>query len=105
MTRTEARGADRHDLIVVAVNDQRRHVELLEVFGKVRLGKRFYAVEGVLVASAHPLKPERVNHSLRDLGTWPVGTKERITGEILVELRAVGEGPAADLSGRLAGTR
>ncbi len=41
--REQRRGADRHDLIVVAVQDQRRHVELLQVLGEVGLGKRLDA--------------------------------------------------------------
>ena len=48
------RGANRHDLVVVAMKDQRRHVELLEVFGEIRLGERLDAVEGVLVTRLHP---------------------------------------------------
>src|ERR1022692_4533730 len=93
----QSRGADRHDLVVVAVKDQRRHVELLEVFGEIRLGECLDAVEGVLVTGLHPLEPERVDHALRDLGTGPVGPEERAAGEILVELRAVGDGVEADL--------
>jgi hypothetical protein len=47
------------------MNDQRRHVELLEVFGEIRLGERLDAVEGVLVTGLDPLKPERVDHAHR----------------------------------------
>jgi hypothetical protein len=42
------------------------------------------------------LKPERVNHALRDFGTWPVGSEERAAGKILIELRAVSDGAKAD---------
>src|SRR5674476_1255125 len=82
----QSRGADRHDLVVVAVNNQRRHVEFLEVFGKIRLGERLDAVKGVLVPGLHPLEPERVHHTLRNLGAGPIGPEERTSGEILVEL-------------------
>ena len=44
--RQHGRGADRHDLVVVAVEDQRRDVELLEILGEVRLGKRLDAEVG-----------------------------------------------------------
>ena len=43
--REHGRGADRHDLIVVAVHDERRHVELLEILGEVGLGEGLDAVE------------------------------------------------------------
>src|ERR1035437_2663340 len=35
--RGQTRGADRYNLIVVTVNDQRRHVELLKILGEIRL--------------------------------------------------------------------
>src|SRR5450759_4756765 len=54
--RTERRVADRHDLVVIAVNDQRGHVELLEVFGEVRLGECLDALEGVPGTGLHPLQ-------------------------------------------------
>jgi hypothetical protein len=66
------RGADRHDMVVVAVKDQRRHVEFLEVFSEIHLGECLDAVEGVLVTGLHSLEPERVDHALRDLGAEPV---------------------------------
>src|ERR1035441_9080061 len=93
----QSRSADRHNLVVVTVNDKRRHVELLKVLGKIRLGERFDAVEGVLVTGLHPLQPEPVNHALRNLRAWPVEAEERAAGEILVELRSVGDGAEADL--------
>ena len=94
--REQRRGADRHDLVVVAVQDQRRHVELLEVLGEVRLGERLDAVVDGLEAGQHPLQPERIAQTLRDLGARPVGAVER-RAEILEELRAVGEDAGADL--------
>ena len=41
--RGQSRGADRHDLIIVAVHDEGRYVELLEIFGEIGFGKRFEA--------------------------------------------------------------
>ena len=79
------------------MNNQRRHVEPLEVFGEIRLGERLDAVEGVLDTGLHPLEPERIDHALRDLGTGLVGSEERAAGEILVELRGVGDGAVAYL--------
>ena len=34
---------ERHDLVVVALNDERRYVELLQVLGLIRLGERLDA--------------------------------------------------------------
>jgi len=35
--REHGRGADGHDLVVVAVHDQRRHVDLLQIIAEVGL--------------------------------------------------------------------
>ncbi len=56
--REQGRGADRHDLVVVAVQDQGRHVEFLEILGQVRLGKRLDAEVRGREAGHHPLEPE-----------------------------------------------
>jgi len=58
------RGANRYNLVVITVNDKRRHIELLKILGKIRLGEGFNAVKGVLVTGLHPLQPEPVNHAL-----------------------------------------
>src|SRR5580698_8340097 len=44
LCRHSTRGVDRHDLIVVAMHDESRYVELLEVLRKIRLGESFDAV-------------------------------------------------------------
>src|ERR1035437_4534205 len=62
--RGKSRGADRYNLVVVAVNDQRRDVEFLEVFGEVRLRARLDAVKRVLMAGLHTLDPKPVDHAL-----------------------------------------
>src|ERR1022692_2824057 len=90
-----SRGADRHDLVVVAVDNQGWHVELLEVLREVRLGKRPDAVELVLETALHGPKPECVPNALADLRARSVGAEER-RGEILEELRAVGGDAGAD---------
>src|SRR6266850_3781545 len=89
------RGADRHDLIVVAVDDQRRHGELPEIVGLVGLGERFDAVERVLEAGLHSLEPERIAQALRDLRARSVGAVER-SAEVLEELRAIGKDTRSD---------
>src|ERR1039457_2461946 len=65
-------GANRYDLIVIAVNDQRWHVKFLEVICEVRLGERLDAVERVPMAGLHTLKPEPVDHALCTLRARPV---------------------------------
>jgi hypothetical protein len=46
--REESRSADWYDLIVVAMRDQRGHVNLLKTFRKVRFAERLDAVNGSL---------------------------------------------------------
>src|SRR5664280_2448645 len=79
-----SRGADRHDLVVVAVDDQGWHVELLEILREVRLGKRLDAIELVLETALHGPKPKGIPDALADLRARSVGTEER-RGEILEE--------------------
>ena len=45
-----------HDLVVIAVHDQRRHGELLQVLGEVRLGEGHDAVVGALVLGVGPIR-------------------------------------------------
>jgi len=47
-------GADRDDLIVVTMNDERGPVEALEVLGEVRRRERGNAIVGVLVPAVTP---------------------------------------------------
>src|SRR5665647_2274963 len=86
--REHGRSRDRHDLIVIAVDDQRRHVQLLQVLSEIRLGEGFDGIEFVLETTLHRLEPERVSHALRDLVALAVGTVER-GRKIPEELRAV----------------
>src|ERR1035441_2522093 len=91
-----SRGANRHDLVVVAMDDQSWHVELLEVLREVRLGKRLDAVELILETALHGPKPEGVPDALADFSARSVGAEER-RGEILEELRSVGGDAGADV--------
>src|SRR5450759_5002689 len=86
--REQGRSRDRHDLIVIAVDDQSRHVELLQVLSEIRLGEGFDGIEFVLETALHPLEPERVPHTLRDLVALAVGAVKQ-GGQIPEELRAV----------------
>ena len=52
------------DLIIVTVNNQRRHIKLLQVFAEIRLGEGLDAVEGVFGAGLHSLEPERIDYAL-----------------------------------------
>ena len=61
-----------HDLVVVAMHDEGGNVDLLQVFGKVGLGKGLDAVLLSLEASLHPLIPEIFSHPFGDLCTLPV---------------------------------
>src|SRR3989442_596852 len=98
----QGRVSDRHDLVVVAVDDQGRNIEPLEVFRLVRLGEGLDAVEGPFEADGHRPQPERVPRALRDLGTRSVGPEEG-GAEILVELRTIGTQTGAELIEHLNG--
>src|ERR1035437_2759822 len=90
-----SRCADRHDLVVIAVDDEGWHVERLEILGEVRLGKRLDAVELVLETALHALKPERVADALADLRARSVCAEER-RRKVLEELGTVGGDSGAD---------
>src|SRR5882762_616018 len=51
----ESCGADRHDLIVISVKNKRGHVDLLQIFREIGLGKRLNTVKRRLEACLHPL--------------------------------------------------
>ena len=96
LRREERRVDDRDDLIVVAMNDQRRHVEPFQVLGEIRLGEDLDAVVGCLEPDLHGHQPERVADALRHGRAGPVRTIER-RAQVLVELRAVAGNTSADL--------
>ena len=50
LRRQQRRSADRYDLIIVAVQNERRHIDLLEILGEVRFGEHFDAFVGALDA-------------------------------------------------------
>jgi hypothetical protein len=51
---------NRHDLVIIAMQNQGWHIELFEVFSEVRFGECLDAVEGVLVSRLHSLEPEPI---------------------------------------------
>src|SRR5262249_4977848 len=86
---------ERHDLVVVALEDERRYVELLQVLGLVCLGERLDAEVGGREAGHHALQPEGLTHPFRDLRARAVVAVER-QAEVLEELRAVGKDSGAE---------
>src|SRR5436309_815385 len=62
----------RNNLVVVAVNDQRRSVELQQIRREISFGIGFDRFVDVLETTAHSLTPPRVDQTLRHLGARPV---------------------------------
>ncbi len=58
---------DRNDLVILPVQDERRHVELLQVFGEVGLRECLDAFIGVQQAGLHAPEPELVECALGDV--------------------------------------
>src|SRR5437870_6078841 len=84
----QSRRADGHDLVVVAVKDEGRQIELLEVFSEIRLRKSLDAIVMGLCASHHALQPPALADPFRNLGAWPVVAVER-KRKVLVKLRPI----------------
>lgn len=74
--REQGRGPDRHDLVIIAMQDQGRNVEGLKILGEVRLGEGLDAIKHSFEPGLHPLKPERIPQTLRNQGVGPVGAVE-----------------------------
>src|SRR5690606_24775028 len=81
---------DRHDLIVVTVHNQRRHLGRFQVLGEVRLGESLDAVVVRLDAAHHALAPPVLYRSLGYFSTRPVEAVERAGWNIEEELGAIG---------------
>src|SRR5229473_1604769 len=69
--------SERHDLVVVALHDERRYVKLLQVLGLIRLGECLDAEVCGREARHHSLQPERLAHPFRDLRARAVVAVER----------------------------
>src|SRR5512132_3003749 len=57
---------DGDDLVILAVQNQSRYVEFLEVLGEISLGERLDALVSVLEAGPHAPEPELIQRPLRD---------------------------------------
>jgi hypothetical protein len=79
---------DRDDLVVLAVQDQSRDIDLLEILGEISLREGLDALVRVFEAGLHAPEPELIQYALGDLGPRPIGTVE-LCRQVLVELRAV----------------
>src|ERR1044072_6057732 len=63
---------DRHDLVILAVHNERWHIDLFEVLGEVGFGECLDALVGVLEPGLHAPRPELIKNALRDLCARPV---------------------------------
>ena len=86
--RLPRRNVDRHDLIVLAVHEQSRDIELLQVVVELGLREGLDAFIQVLEAALHAQEEELVQETLRDLSPRAIGAVER-DRELLVELRTI----------------
>src|SRR5208283_2646917 len=84
----QTRRADWHDLVVVAMHDEGRHIDLLEVFSEVRLRESLDAVVVGLHSSQHALQPPVFPNAFRNLGAGPVVAVEG-EGNVPVKLRPI----------------
>src|SRR3989449_10920515 len=89
--RGQQRGiGDRDDLVVVAMHDERRHLDEFQVFGKVGLREGPDAVVVRFRTAHHALAPPVLDHGLGHLRARAVVTIEWPAREISIELRAIG---------------
>ena len=98
--RLAGRVVDGDDLVVLAMHDQRRHVELLEILGEVGLREGLDALVGVLEAGLHAPRPKLVQDALGHLGAGPVRAVE-LERQVPVELGSVVEQAGAHAVERL----
>ncbi|MCW3059206.1 MAG: putative bromoperoxidase [Capsulimonas sp.] len=90
LSREKRRSADGDDLVGVAVRNQCRDIELLQVLGEVGFGELLDAIQHALDPGLHALEPERIDRSLVGCGALTVEAVEW-DGKVLEELRAVVE--------------
>src|ERR671926_157897 len=81
----QRRVGNRHDLVIIAMDDQCWDVNLLEVSCEIRLGECLDAIERSLEADLHAPEPEHVAYALRDLHVRSVRAVEG-RAQVLVEL-------------------
>src|SRR5207249_4189194 len=80
----------------IAVENQRGHIDLLQILREVGFRESLDALIDGLVSCHHPLEPERIAQALRDLGARPVGPVKGY-GEVLEELGAISLHAGTDL--------
>src|SRR5262249_18095208 len=83
-------GPDRNNLVVVPMDEERRHGHLFKILCLIRFGKRLDALVGCRETGHHALKPEGLAHTFRDFRTGPVVAVEGHT-EVFPELRAISQ--------------
>jgi hypothetical protein len=86
--RFHRRVLDGNDLVILAVHDKSRDIDLLKVLSEIGLREGLDAFVGVLEAGLHAPKPELIQYALGDLGPRPIGAV-KLCRQVLVELRAV----------------
>src|SRR5438105_1777695 len=89
------RNRERNNLVGIAMHHQSGYVDLLQVFGEVRLGKGSYAVVKALYPGLQSLKNKVFANAFGDLRARAVVAVER-HGEFLEILGAVGHRSLAD---------
>src|SRR5258706_6961544 len=72
-----------NDLVVLAVNDQCRSVELQQIGREIRFGKGFDRFVDVLETACHSLAPPRIDQTLRHIGARSIKAVERPCGDVL----------------------
>ena len=87
--RLPSRVLDRDDLVVFAVQDQSRDIDLLEVLGEISLREGLDALVRVLEAGLHAPEPELIQYTLGDLRPRPIGTVITIKNPLNVDARVI----------------
>src|SRR5690606_40518716 len=86
--RLARRVVDLDDLVVLAVQQERRHVEPLQVLREIRLRERLHAFVRALQSHLRVPAPELVEQALRYLGTVAVRAEEG-DRKVPIELRPI----------------
>src|SRR5258706_14295470 len=76
-----------HDLVILSMHHQCRHIDLFEILGEVGFRKCLDTVVLRFNPAHHGLPPPVISDALPDVGAWPVVTIKR-QRKILVILRA-----------------
>src|SRR5258706_2087994 len=83
-----SRISEGHDLVILSMHYQCRHIDLFEILGEVGFRKCLDTVVLRFNPAHHGLPPPVISDALLDVGAWPVLTIKR-QRKILVLLRAV----------------